>query len=125
MVFDTDVLIWMQRGDPRAIRAIDSADSAKLSAATFMELVEGVRDRAELRTVRQTMAQFDLTVLPLSEDIGRRATMYLEEFRLAHGLDLVDAVVAATAVENAETLCTANVKHYRAIPDLTVKAFRP
>ena len=33
--------------------------------------------------------------------------------------------VAATAVENAETLCTADVKHLRTIPGLTVKRFRP
>ncbi len=125
MLFDTDVLIWMQRGHRKAMRAIDSADSPDLSVATYMELVEGARDKADLRTIRRTVAQFGLTVLPLTEDIGRRAAIYMDEYRLKCGLDLVDALVAATAVENAETLCTANVKHFRAIPDLTIKVFRP
>jgi predicted nucleic acid-binding protein len=125
MLFDTDVLIWMQRGNSKAVRAIDSADSPKLSVATYMELIEGVRDKAELRDIKRTITQSGLMVLPLSENIGLRATTYLEEFRLAHGLDLVDALVAATAVENDETLCTANVKHFRVIRNLTIKAFRP
>ena len=71
------------------------------------------------------MTRFGLTVLPLSDSIGHRAAMYMETFRLACGLDLVDALVAATAVENAQTVCTGNVKHFRVIPDLPVKPFRP
>ncbi len=125
MLFDTDVLIWMQRGHRKAMRAIDSADSPELSVATYMELLEGARDRADLRAIRQTVAQFGLSVLPLTEDIGHRAAMYMETYRLACGLDLVDALVAATAVENAQTVCTGNVKHFRVIPDLSVKPFRP
>ncbi len=125
MLFDTDVLIWMQRGHRKAVRAIDSADSPELSVATYMELLEGARDKAELLAIRRTMTRFGLTVLPLSDTIGHRAAMYMETYRLACGLDLVDALVAATAVESAQTVCTGNVKHFRVIPDLSVKPFRP
>ncbi len=125
MLFDTDVLIWMQRGHRKAMRAIDSADSPELSVATYMELLEGARDKAELRAIRETMTRFGLAVLPLSDSIGRRAAMYMETYRLKSGLDLVDALVAATAVESAQAVCTGNVKHFRGIPDLSVKAFRP
>ena len=125
MLFDADVLIWMQRGNLKAARAVDSAADPGLSVATYMELVEGARNKAELRAIRETMTRFGLAVLPLSDSIGHRAATYMDEYRLKSGLDLVDALVAATAIENAQTLCTANVKHFRAIPDLSVKAFRP
>ncbi len=125
MLFDTDVLIWIQRGNLKAARAVDSAADAGLSVATYMELVEGARNKAELRAIRETMTRFGLAVLPLSDSIGHRAAIYMDEYRLKSGLDLVDALVAATAVENSETLCTANVKHFRAIPNLSIKAFRP
>ena len=125
MLFDTDVLIWVSRRNSKAIRAVDSAESPKLSVATYMELVEGARDKAELRSTREMAVQYGFAVLPLTEEIGHRAAMYLEMYRLKCGLDLVDALVAATAVENGVTLCTANVKHFRAIPNLSIKAFRP
>ena len=125
MLFDADVLIWIERGSLRAARAVDSAADPGLSVVTYMELVQGARNKAGLRAVRETMTQFGLAVLPLSDSIGQRATMYLETYRLRSGLDLVDALVAATAVESAQTVCTANVKHFRVIPDLSVKPFRP
>ena len=37
----------------------------------------------------------------------------------------MNALIAATAVENAIPLMTANVKHFRAIRDLELVAFKP
>ena len=125
MLFDADVLIWVSRRNTKAIRTVDSSQEPSLSVVTYMELVEGVRDKAELRSTREMVMQYGFEILPLTEDIGHRAAMYMETYRLACGLDLVDALVAATAVENAQTVCTGNVKHFRVIPDLSVKPFRP
>ena len=125
MMFDTDVLIWLERGYLKAARLVDSSEDPSISVVTYMELIEGACDKAQLRATREMAVQYGFAVLPLTEETGHRAAMYLEMYRLKTGLDLVDALVAATAVENGVALCTANVKHFRTIAGLAIKAFRP
>ena len=53
------------------------------------------------------------------------ATVYMEEYALSAGLDLADALIAATAAEHKIPLCTANDKHYKVIPGIDIAVFRP
>ena len=46
-------------------------------------------------------------------------------FAMAHGLRVVDALIAATVLETGLALATANSKHYRVIPQLHLIKFRP
>jgi hypothetical protein len=64
-------------------------------------------------------------VVPLSENIGHRASIYVEEYGLGAGLGVADALISATAVEHRLTLGTGNRRHYRPIRDLDLKPFRP
>jgi predicted nucleic acid-binding protein len=125
MLFDTDVIIWALRGNPRAAAAIDQADSLDLSIVSYMELIRGARDRRELNATKTALANLDFQILALSENIGHRASIYLEEYALKSNLGIPDALIAATAVENAQPLCTANAKDYRAIAEIKLKVFRP
>lgn len=125
MIFDTDVLIWALRGNARAARTIDRAETLEVSIVGLMELMKGARDKRELRLTKSFLADLGFRVLPLSENIGHRASIYVEEFGLKSGLALADALVAATAVENGLILCTANARDYRAIGELQLKVFRP
>jgi predicted nucleic acid-binding protein len=125
MLFDTDVVIWNLRGNQRASAAIDAADRLELSVVSFMELLRGARDRKELRLTKAFLSDLGFHVLPLSENIGHRAAIYLEEYGLKSNLGIPDALIAATAVENGLLLCTGNVKDYRAIAEVELKPFRP
>ena len=125
MLFDTDVIIWALRRNDKAVRKIDSTEVLQISAVTYMELLKGARDKQELRNLKQTLQMLSFEIIPISENISHRAMIYIEEYGLSSGMDLPDALIAATAVENDFTLCTANDKHYKVISNIELDTFRP
>lgn len=125
MIFDTDVLNWCFKGNERAARAVEAAEDRKLSAVTVMELHQGARDKKEQKSIGQFLHDFDFQVLPITENISQRACIYVEEFCLKDNLQMADALIAATAVEHRETLCSANAKHYKVVSELELKVFKP
>lgn len=57
MIVDTDILIWYLRGNQEAQRFLDSCEPVLLSAVTYMELVQGMRNARELQVLRRTLRQ--------------------------------------------------------------------
>jgi predicted nucleic acid-binding protein len=88
MIFDTDVLVWASRGNPRAARTIDAVTDRALSIVSFMELLQGARSKLEARQIRQSLSQLRFRILPLSEAIGAAAAAIIEQHALAHGIQL-------------------------------------
>ncbi len=125
MLFDTDVLIWIFRGDAKAARLIDATPDHLISVVSFMELLQGSRDRREARLIKSFLSDLGFQTLPLTENIGHRASVYMEEYGLKSGLRVADALIAATAVENGLSLCTGDRTHFGSIADLALKLFRP
>lgn len=125
MIFDTDVFIWYQRGNENAVRVIDEAPSRALSAQSYMELLQGAHSKAHLQAVKFTLTRLQFEILPLNENIGHRALVYIEQFSLSHHLRAGDALIAATAIEKNMMLVSGNVKHFRPIADLRLIPFRP
>jgi predicted nucleic acid-binding protein len=125
MLFDTDVLIWVLRGNAKAAQAVDDRPRRSLSVVTYMELLQGARNKAEIRALKAFLADIRFTLLPLTENIGHRASIYMEEYVLAESLSMADALIAATAIEANQPLISGNAKHYKAIQELDLKRFRP
>jgi predicted nucleic acid-binding protein len=125
MMFDTDVLIWASRGNPGAARTIDAATDRAISIVSLMELLQGARSKLEARQIRQSLRQLQFSILPLSEPIGATAAALIELHALTHGIQLADALIAATAIDSGRPLCTGNAKHFRPIRNLARVAFRP
>ena len=71
------------------------------------------------------LKDFDVQILPLSAEIGSRAMSLVEQYALSHNMRSGDALIAATAIESAQPLCTANIKHYRHIPLLETVRLLP
>jgi len=125
MLFDTDILIWVLRGDDRAARLVDQEEERLLSVISYLELIQGARDKNESRKIKNFLSDAGFLITPLSENIGHRASIYIEEYGLKQGMRVADALIAATAVENQLSLCTANQKHYQAVKELDLKIFQP
>ncbi|MGO8736629.1 MAG: type II toxin-antitoxin system VapC family toxin [Terriglobia bacterium] len=127
LIFDSDILIWMHRGHPGAAQFVNRVpiEGRNLSAISYLELLYGIRDSSDLRAVRTIVADLFAEIVPISETISGLAIHVLESYILAHGLDVSDAVIAATALDRHETLATGNGKHFRFIPGLDLKIFRP
>ena len=125
MLFDTDVLILAFRGSARAAKEIDSAEERYISAVNYMELMQGARSKREQTMIKQFLSALGFIVLPITEAVSHRATIFVEEHALKSGIQLADALVFATACEHSLTLCSANQKHFRTIRSLNAKVFRP
>ncbi|MGD8293697.1 MAG: PIN domain-containing protein [Desulfobacterales bacterium] len=63
-------------------------------------------NKAQHQHTRDFLSSFGFVTLPLTENIGHRAAIYIEAYSLSSGLRAGDAVIAATAVENNMTLLT-------------------
>jgi len=124
-MFDTDILIWVQRGNLKAARTIDRQPERFLSIQSYMELLQCARNKRQIQTMRDFLVVSDFHILPLTENIGHRAAIYIEEYTLVSSLRAGDAIIAATATENNLPLVTANAKHFKPIKDLNLKIFKP
>jgi predicted nucleic acid-binding protein len=124
MIFDTDVLIWVQRGNVKAARLIDATSERCISVQTTMELLQCARDKAQQRIIKRFLNDFSFILLPFTENIGHRALVYVEEYGLSSGMRVGDAIIAATATENGLPLCSSNAKHFRSVKELELKIFK-
>jgi len=125
MLFDTDIFIWVQRGNAKAARLIDRSAQRFLSVFSYMELLQSAKDGEQHRRTHDFLSTFGFVVLPLTQNIGHRALIYIEEYAFSHGLRAGDAIIAATAAENKMMLVSSNAKHFRPIKELSLKVFAP
>lgn len=125
MIFDTDIFVLVQRGNIQAAHLIEREEERYLSLQTYLELLQCAENRRQHEQTKSFLKTFGFTVLPLTENIGHRSAVYIEEYALSHGLRAGDAIVAATAAEHDFTLCTGNGKHFSPIRDLKTKIFKP
>jgi predicted nucleic acid-binding protein len=124
MIIDTDVLIWFLRSNVQAIAELESIapDNRFVSIISYMELLQGVRNKSELKELKRLFEYSEFIILPLNRNIGIIACEYLEQFSLSSGLRLEDALIAATAFVYAEPIFTGNYKHFKDI-NISLKRF--
>ena len=124
MLVDSDVLIWYMRGNQNAKKAIDKLGSFLISTVNYMELIQGIRNKEELRRLRKFITQRQIKIVHINDEISQKALHYMEEYSLSHHLRMADAFIAATTSVLGTTLFTANTKHYLPIRDIYIKRFK-
>lgn len=125
MLVDTDVLIWYLKGNENAYQSIENSSHFFISVVTYMELVQGMRNKKELNNLRKALHIWNTKILYISEEISAKAMFYVEQHFLNHSMQLADALIGATAITHGNSILTGNDKHYKALKDLEIKRFRP
>lgn len=92
---------------------------------SYLGVLQGVRNKAELAAVKKMLERRRATALPLTEAITQQAVALMESLGLSHGLQMGDALIAATALDHSLPVLTADVRHFSAIGGLRVEAFLP
>ena len=125
MLIDSDILIWLTRGHAGAQAVLDKIKPWRISSVTYIELAQGCRNQQELKQVKQGLLAANTEIIPITANISSRAMTLIDEYTLASGLRLADALIAATALEANLTLLSANTKHFKLIKHLKLKGFDP
>ena len=125
MLSDTDVLVWYMRGNEKARQLITNSMGIAISVVTYIELVQGLRNKEELRILRNSFKNWGAKIIYISEEISTKALFLVEQYFLSHSIQLADALIGATAMTYSQPLLTANTKHYKIIKNITLKQFSP
>ena len=123
MIVDTDVLIWYSRGYQSAKDLLHSFDRFSLSVVTYMEIVQGVRNKQELNAFQKALGILNARIIQIDELISTKAMFYVEQYALSHSMELADALIGASAVSRQLPLVTGNEKHYKHLPEIEIQKF--
>lgn len=115
---DTNIIISSLNGRESTIKALENIgiDNIVLSAITVMELYQGMWNKKELNQMRKNIEYFD--TIQIDEKISIKAIELIEKYRLSHGLEIPDAIIAATAICYDIELFSYNLKDFRFIPKI-------
>jgi predicted nucleic acid-binding protein len=113
-LIDSDVLIEVLRGRNKRIVSAwttlaDSGEPVFVSPVSVAEVWAGARQNE-----REAIAALfgALETVPVGAGIGEKAGQYLRSYRASHGMELGDALIAATASLHGLFLWTRNRKHF-------------
>ena len=114
VLVDSDILIEVSRGKNAGIVArwmdLSNSDAAVLySPVSVAELWAGARPN-EHDSLNNLFGA--ISCAPIDKEVGRQAGTWLRKYRLSHGVEVADALMAASAVANNAALWTRNRKHY-------------
>jgi predicted nucleic acid-binding protein len=119
-LLDTDVCVDVFREYGPAVEWFESlAEEPVVPGFVVLELLEGCRNAREMRQVRRKIDGF-IIVWPSTADLQRTLDTFAHGY-LRDNLGLVDVLIAECAVGLGATLCTFNVRHFRAVPNLVTE----
>ena len=125
LLVDTDILIWYMKGNEKAFRLIENNKNFQISVVTYIEIVQGMRNKEELKSFRKFLKSCNSQFIYINEEISTKAMFYVEQYYLSHSIQLADALIAATAVSHGLPITTGNYKHYKVIKEIQINKFRP
>lgn len=120
-IADTTIFIDHLRQNPTATDFLKKY-SPSFSTVSKAELIEGTRNKNELKTVDKLCSGFSEN--KINQAVTTLAIDLMEKHYLSHGLLFLDALIAATAITENLTLVTSNAKHFSFLPNLDLKNWK-
>lgn len=118
-LLDTCVIIDYLRDRNEAVEFIrENAVQPGVSVVTVAELYAGVRGTSEQRRIEGLLTRLD--VCEVDADIGRLGGLYCRQYSRSHGVEIPDALIAATAELEGLRLVTRNARHFPMLGDVLV-----
>jgi len=119
-LIDSDIMVDFTRGAAEAVDYLQSLDRAcRISAITALELIAGARSQREVTDLDILISIYEQ--IPPTENVMRRAYYLMKTHAKSAGLRTLDAVIAATALEEGLTLAAKNRKHFQMIGELSLE----
>lgn len=117
-LIDTDVMVDVIRRNPAASEWMNTEriEQCLLPGLTALELLRGCATKLDARRLERFTNRFRI-VWPTVKDSERARHAYADA-NLAHGIGIIDMLIAETAVGLGVPLMTFNDKHFRVIPNL-------
>ncbi|AGL02170.1 type II toxin-antitoxin system VapC family toxin [Desulfoscipio gibsoniae] len=121
VVVDTNIIIDHLKGLSEARQQLKNIENevyeGYISTITIMELLSAPRfSEKRCETINNLLKIFEH--IPVDRKIAATAGKFLSIYRASHGLEPMDALIAATAYINEAVLFTLNIKHFRYIEGL-------
>ena len=127
VIFDTDILIWYFRGNAKAKALLEGTERDRrwISSVTLMEVMQGCRNQEELLDSQAFVAENISRIIHPRTSLSEKAIHLVAEYALSHGLKVIDALIAASALLHRAVLVTGNLRHFRFIPGINLREFAP
>jgi len=113
------------RGHKKAADVITENCPFAITWITYMELLKGARDKAELKDIISEISRLKIKVLQASPEQSTLAITIMRDYHLRNSLDIADAINAAIAISTGSELLSANTKHYSMINGFRFVEFQP
>ena len=116
---DSNVIIdWINNRQ----KAIDDLQRIKgsiaISIITEYEIIAGAKDMMMLKRFEKLLSNY--ISVSLDHDISFLGISLYKKYKLSHGLDMPDSLIAATAIELDLPFFTYNIKDFHYIPGINM-----
>jgi len=120
ILLDTNILVEYYRGNEEIRDELQQIgyDTLGVSVITVMELLYGARNKEELERLKKSL--YSLHQFYLTPAISIRAVDLIKLYAKSHTLQIPDALIAATALEEDIPLYTMNVKDFQFISQINL-----
>ncbi len=112
-LFDTNILIDHLKGKTEATSVLQDCIHNKIflgcSVITIIELLSGMRPGEESK-LELFLSGFE--IIHVTGKIAKVAGIYMNKYRKSHGINMADAIIAASTKYTDAKLYTLNTKHY-------------